>query len=161
MARTSSILYYVPMLRLTAAIIFASSLWAADPWIGTWELDIAKSRISGPEVLKGVEATFADKEGGWLILSDAQYRKDGQVLRRQISICLDGAEHPIPEKPGFIATSVRVDEVTVQQIEKNAGRVARIITYHLLPDGTLLRLVHVFKPDGALANDETQYFHRK
>jgi hypothetical protein len=149
------------MLRVTAAIIFASSLWAADPWIGTWELDIAKSRISGPEVLNGVEATFTDKEGGWLICGDVQYRRDGQVLRRQISIRLDGAEHQIPEKPGFSATSVRVDEVTIQQIEKTAGRVARIITYHVLPDGTLLRLVHVFKPDGTLAADETQFFHRK
>ena len=88
-----------------------------------------------------------------MIRGDVQYRRDGQVLRRQISIRLDGAEHPIPEKPGFIATTVRVDEDTIQSIEKTAGRVARIITYHVLPDGMLPRLVHVFKPDGALAND--------
>ena len=147
------------MLRLAAAFIFASNLWAADPWIGTWSADIAKSRIANPELLKGAEATFSERKGR-LIGADVQYRTDGQVLRRQILMCVDGAEHPIPEKPGFIATSVRLDKDTIQRIEKNAGRVTMINTYHALPD-VLLRLVHVFKPDGALAVDGTQFFRRK
>lgn len=161
MERAGLIVYYVLMLRLIAAIIFASNLWAADPLIGTWRLDIAKSRIDNPEVLKGVEATFSDNGGGCLISADVQYRTDGRELRRQISMCLDGAEHAIPEKPGFVATSVRLDKDTIQRIEKNAGKIHTIYTYHLLPDGTLLSLVHVFKPDGAFAVDETQFFRRK
>lgn len=56
---------------------------------------------------------------------------------------------------------MRLDDDTIQRIEKNAVKIHSVHTYHLLPDGTLLRLVHVFKPDGAIAGDETQFFRRK
>jgi hypothetical protein len=149
------------MLRLIAAIIFVSNLLAAEPMVGTWDLDIAKSRIDNPEVLKGMEMTFSEKEGGWLIWADVQYRVNGQVLGRQISMRLDGAEHPIPERPGVIATTARLDANTIQRIEKSNGRVRIIVIDSLLPDGTLLQLVHLFKPDGALLSDETQLWRRK
>lgn len=141
-------------------MILASTLWATEPIDGTWELDIATSRIDHPEILKAVETTFSEKDG-WLILNHVQYRVNGRVLKWQKSLRLDGTEHPILETPGVMATTTRLDADTIQTIEKTSGKVSLIGIFRLLPNGTVLALVQSFKPDGNLLSDETQHWHRR
>jgi hypothetical protein len=150
------------MMRLFALCLLSARLWAAEPFIGTWEMDLSKSRIDNPELLKGVEMTFIAKGGGEFGWSDAQYRVDGRVLRREIALSFAGAPRPVPDRTGVTMQWTRLDSATIQRINKRSDKVSLIAIYSVYPDGeTLVELVHAFDTSGKLSTDETIYWRRR
>jgi len=132
-----------------------------DPFMGTWELDIAGSRIDNPKILKRMEMTFTEQDGD-LAWADVQYRIDGRVLRRTHLLRFDQVEHPNPNAPGTQTAVRRLDATTIERVSTANGKVAAVVIDALLPDGkTLLQFVHAFNPDGSLLSDETQAWHRR
>ena len=149
-------------MRIPAILLLLSGmLRAADPFVGTWELDITKSRIDNPQVLKQVEMTFAERDNG-LAWEDVQYGADGSILKRSQLILFDGMEHPDPRHPGGKYVARRLDATTFDRGTRVNGKVIGIAIDALMPDGkTLLQFVHAFNPDGSLRGDETQIWHRR
>src|SRR5277367_3242416 len=58
--RRGDALRYLNM-RLLSLIILSTCIWAADPFVGTWDMDMIKSRIDNRDLLKRVEMTFDAK----------------------------------------------------------------------------------------------------
>jgi hypothetical protein len=79
---------------LLAVIGFAGSLWAADPLIGTWKLNVSKSKFS-PAMLGKMaplkEATMVIREVVSLIeITYAGTRKDGSPILQQSTVPRQG-----------------------------------------------------------------------
>lgn len=148
-------------MRILATLLLLSGmLRAADPFAGTWDLDIAKSRIDKPEVLKSVEMTFTEQDGG-LAFEDIQYRIDGGVRKRSELLRFDAMEHPNPSAPDTKTIARRFDVNMFERVVTlPTGRA--FLLDALLPDGkTVLQFVHFFNLDGSLRSDETQVWHRR
>lgn len=149
------------MRTLAALLLFSGMLRATDPFVGTWDLDIAKSRIDNPQVLKRVEMTLREQDGG-LAWEEVQYRVDGRVLKRSLLILFDETEHPNPNTPGAKYVARRLDSTTFERVTRLNGKVIGIPIDTLMPDGkTLLQFVHAFDPDGSVRADETEVWHRR
>ena len=148
-------------MRILAALLFLSGLLqAADPFAGTWDLDIGKSRIDNPEVLKRVEMTLTERDGG-LVWEDVRYFVNGQIRKRG-PINFDQMEHPNPNTPGAKYTVRRLDATTIERVDKLNGKVIIVGLDALLTDGkTLLQFAYIFNSDGSLRSDETQVWHRR
>jgi len=149
-------------MRIFATLLLLSGvLRAADPLVGTWDLDIAKSRIDNPQVLKRVEMTFAEQDGG-LAFEQVQYRADGSVMKISYLILFDQMEHPHPYVAGAKYIARRLDTTTHERVTRVNDKFVGIVLDSLRPDGkTLLQFIHVFNPDGTLLSDETQIWRRR
>jgi hypothetical protein len=146
----------VPLLLLLSRMLLA-----ADPFVGTWDLDIAKSRTDDPQVLKRVEMTFREQDGG-LAWEAVQYFVDGRVRKLTDLLLFDQMEHPTPNIPGAKIIVRRLDATMLERVYRLNGKIISVAIEALLPDrNTVLEFVHVFKPDGSLLSDETQVWHRR
>lgn len=149
-------------MRLFALCMLSARLWAAEPFLGTWDMDLSKSRIDNPELLKRVEMTFTAKDAGEFGWSDAQYRADGRVLKREIVLSFDGVPRPVPDRPGVTMVWTKLDPATIQRINKRSDKVSLIAIFSVYPDGeTLVQVVHVFDASGKLSSDETVFWKRR
>jgi hypothetical protein len=150
-----------PMRAFAALLFFSGMLRAADPFAGSWDMDIAKSRIGGPEGLKRVELTFTERDGG-LEYANAAYRVDGSVRNSTVLVVADDMEHPNPTTPGAKYIARRLDATKLERVIRLNDKVIMIVIDALLPDGkSLLQFVQSFNPDGSLKGDETQIFRRR
>jgi hypothetical protein len=69
-------------LLVSAVFMFASSLWGADPWIGTWKANLGKSKIPGGAGanLSEMTAVFKDLDADTYELSATATMKDGSTV---------------------------------------------------------------------------------
>lgn len=116
------------MLKLSSlAMIAAVLLGAADPFTGTWKLNIEKSRTSAAKPApppKSVLVTYSG-EGEAMKVTVRVTLADGVERSVEHAVPNDGKEHPrytgAPE--GDTMTSRRIDEFTEESVQKKDGRI--------------------------------------
>jgi hypothetical protein len=81
------------MLRFVSLLLLIPGLvLAADPIVGTWKLNLAKSKFSGPAP-KSSTVTYTE-DGDWLVLKAEGVTADGTSTTRNSRFKLDGKEYP-------------------------------------------------------------------
>ena len=108
----------------TMALAGALLAQAADPQIGTWKLNVAKSTFSpGPAPKSGTTKIEAAGAGAKLVVDQAQ--ADGAARHWEFTANYDGKDVPIvgnnPDADTVART--RVNANTVETISKKAGKV--------------------------------------
>lgn len=107
------------MMTLAAAtVLFA----AADPIVGTWKLNVAKSKFSPGPAPKS-STTVYTQEGDWLVLKTVGVTGDGTPIDRTNRFKMDGGSYSYngPSGPGKISVK-RIDDRTVEStIQLDAG----------------------------------------
>ena len=66
---------------------------AADPIVGTWKLNVAKSKFSPGPAPKSSTVTYAE-DGDWLVLKVDGVSADGKSTARNSRFKLDGKDYP-------------------------------------------------------------------
>ncbi len=85
----------------------ASSLWAADPFVGTWKLDVAKSKASGPGLLhKSETIVIVAQENGGIYTFDG-VDAEGKAFHGGWSGKYDGKDDPFTGNPDTDMTAAR------------------------------------------------------
>ena len=125
-------------LRLPAAILFmgfALSAQAADPIVGTWKLNVAKSKYDPGPAPKSLTAKIeAAGEGEKLTVEGL--RGDDTPIRVEYTAQYDGKEHPITGSPMADTVSLkRLDANTTERTEKKGGKVTQTLTRKVSSDG--------------------------
>lgn len=69
---------------------FAASLWAADPSVGTWKLNVAKSKFSANEPAPKEETMVVTEAGNQLIVTQKGIRVDGSAISNKYAHSLKG-----------------------------------------------------------------------
>jgi len=78
-------------LLLFAVLGLAGSLWAADPIIGTWKLNIAKSKYPpNVPVAKEITEVYREIEGGQIELTSTVTEKDGSTTLLKLTWPVQG-----------------------------------------------------------------------
>lgn len=127
------------------AIAFAastSSLIAqvADPEAGTWELNVAKSKLTPGPLPRSQTRTY-EVTGQQLRSVQKGVDAEGKPTLVQFTANYDGKDYPYTGSPDFDTLALtRVDKATVSFTQKRAGKVALTGTRVISKDGRTMTI---------------------
>ena len=113
-------------LILTAAVLAVAMLATAqskDPFVGTWRLNVAKSKYSGP-VPKSITSTYEAAGQGYRV-SVKNEPASGPVQQYSYTTSLDGKDAPMTgNNPNAdMVAAKRIDAHTLEIVNKKGGKV--------------------------------------
>ena len=133
---------------------------AADPVIGTWNLNLAKSKFSPGPAPKSQVRTYVETPQG-LSLTIKTVGADGKESSMGSTFKYDGKDYPYTGSPDFDTIAVkRVNGVTAKSSQKKDGKVVGATTRVASKDGKTL----TFKSKGTGAKgpyDNVYVFDRQ
>jgi hypothetical protein len=112
---------------MTAILILAVTTvaMAADPHIGTWKLNLAKSKSnSGPQA-KNATATFTAIDNGIKLVGDS-VDAEGKAAHQEFEAKYDGKDYPFKATGSTEAETIalkRVDDHTWAEVSKRSAKV--------------------------------------
>ena len=125
------------MLALLAVLAASAGAAAADdPMLGSWKLNVAKSKFgSGPAIKE--ETNQVEPFGGNGIKLTAQItRADGTKVTESYAGTFDGKEFSVGGDPNVdTAFLKRIDAHTMERINKKAGKPTTTMKYVVSQDG--------------------------
>ena len=99
------------------------TLWAADPTVGSWTLNVAKSRfLSGP-AFRAETRTYVEQTDG-VKVSIRTTEATGKVVTTEYLAAYDGQVHPVSGAggPADAVALKKVNEYVAESILLHAGR---------------------------------------
>jgi hypothetical protein len=109
---------------LLAALSFAASglCYAADPQMGTWKLNEAKSKLN-PDAAKITTVVYSAAADSVRVTVDA-VEKDGKPAHNEWTGKYDGKDYPVTGDPTSDMRSYKkIDDRTLELTVKNKGKV--------------------------------------
>lgn len=109
---------------LVSALALAISVHAADPEVGTWKANLAKSTYSPAELApKSVTVKIEPVDNGIKVIVDT-VDPSGKPRHYDYTVKYDGKDYPVAGDPSRDATAAkRIDEYTLEQVSKKDGKV--------------------------------------
>jgi hypothetical protein len=137
MARTSRILMSAAILAM-GFLVDAAIAQAPTPVIGTWVLNVAKSKYDPGPPLKSQTRTYLAVPGGFRFTSDA-VNSAGEKIHVEFTAVFDRKYHALTGSP--TADSIMVKQVgtnTVESTQKKGTNVVQISQRTVSKDGKTL-----------------------
>jgi hypothetical protein len=108
---------------------------AANPWLGKWTMNLARSTYAGPSP-KSTTHWFVETTDGMTQIIE-QVTADGRKLRTEVTAKLDGKDYPVAGDAQRDSTRAfrRIDRRTLEITNKTDGKVTSTIKEVLSPDG--------------------------
>jgi len=118
------------LLTIGSALVATGS--DADPVVGTWNLNLAKSTFGGGPALKSQVRTYSQSARG-LTLKMKTVSADGKEATTQATYQLNGKDHPSMGNPDFDSLSgMQIDtntaEFTLRRAGKTVGKIRRAVS---------------------------------
>lgn len=139
LSRVSSVVAFAVGSLLIAFLLIATiphvGFAQGDSWVGTWKLNVAKSKfVPGPPTKSDTIKITAD--GGWTGISDG-VNAQGQPTHTEITAKFDGKDYPLK---GATATNTtrtfkRIDDHSFEFTNKVNGKVTTTTRVVVSPDG--------------------------
>ena len=129
----------VGALAVCAVMVFSSSvLLAADNWVGTWKLNVEKSKFSPGPAPKSLTLKFDASQGGIKFSSDG-VNAEGKATHTAFSSKYDGKEVPYEGNPDAdMASPKKIDDNTYENVWKKGGKVTVTAKVVVSKDGKTL-----------------------
>jgi len=124
------------VLAIAAAGVLALAVAATpDPVIGSWELNVAKSKVTSGPALKSQSRTYS-QSGDSITVVIKSVGADGKEATMQTTYKLDGKDYPVTGAPGWDAISGKqVDSNTAEFTLKKGGKVVGKTSRTVSKDG--------------------------
>jgi hypothetical protein len=105
-------------------MVFSSSvLLAADNWLGTWKLNVEKSKVSPGPAPKSLTLKFEASQGATTLTSDG-VNAEGKATHGKYSSKWDGKDVPWEGNPDAdTAAPKKVDDNSYENVWKKGGKV--------------------------------------
>ncbi len=99
-----------------------SLIWAADPVLGKWKLDVVKSRYLPGPAPKSQTRVYA-AEGDGIKVTIRTVGEDGKAIVVEHPVNYDGKEQPVTGSQQSDAIALqKIDEYTSESVMKHAGK---------------------------------------
>ena len=106
-----------------------------DPHVGTWVLNVAKSKYT-PGPLPKEQTSVYSAAGQGLKVSTKGVGADGKPTTTEFTAMFDGKDHAVTGNPDWDSTSMkRVDSHTIEFTRKKGGKVVQTATSVVSKDG--------------------------
>jgi len=124
------------LVTLSAAI----ALMAADPTLGTWRLNVAKSRyLPGPAPRSETRVYAATQNGDKVTVSTTW--ADGTTTKVEFPANYDGKDYPVTGSRGADAVSwTKIDDYNAEVTTKHAGKVIGSAKRTISKDGKTMTI---------------------
>lgn len=123
-----------------ATLVLAGSLLAADPAVGTWKLNVAKSKYSPGPPPKSATVTY-EASGEGIRRTGQTVNADGQTTSFEYTAQYDGKDYPVKGNPNADSISLkRVNDRTVEGTLKKEGKVTTNVRRVVSADGKTLTI---------------------
>jgi hypothetical protein len=126
-------IFLVACLTLAISPLLAQN----DPWVGTWKLNVAKSRYTGTSTPKSETRTVVAQGNGYQVTYEG-IAADGSRISFSLTSNFDGKDSPISGTAPFGADTIatkRVDAYTITSVIKKAGKEIRTVVNVVSKDG--------------------------
>jgi hypothetical protein len=132
----------------------APSADKADPALGTWKLNLAKSKFDPGPAPKSQMRTYAQSDAG-TTLTISGVSADGSPFSTKATVKYDGKDYPLAGNPNYDTLSLkRVNGTTVRTTLIRGGKVVGTMMRSVSDHGTVLTVsTTVTDPKGAAHND--------
>lgn len=138
MKKPLSSVFLGTLLTIGCAVMAAGS--DADPVVGTWKLNLAKSTFAGVPAYKSQIRTYS-QSGGDLTLKMTTVSAGGKETTTQVTYKLNGKDYPSMGNPDFDSLSgMQIDTNTVEFTLKKAGKPIGKIRRAVSKDGQTLTI---------------------
>ena len=131
------------LLRVPIALLIgvAVALAAANPLVGTWHLNVAKSKFRASPPPKSAIAKVTSSKDGEISVHLSIVNADGKNGEFQYTANYDGKDYPMTGSQVFDAISLkRIDDQTDEVIYKEKGKVIRTSKRAVSNDGKTLTI---------------------
>lgn len=150
----------IPAIVLLTTSLIAGIAMAADPVVGSWTLDVAKSKFSPGPALKSATRVYTESADG-MSLDGKTVAADGKEAAMHVSYKADGTSYPVtgnPDADSVTPKSVdaRTWDFTLTKAGKVVGSVHRVVS----ADGKTLTVHNKGTRNGA-PYDDTLVFTRQ
>jgi hypothetical protein len=126
----------------SASLLFAlaASLWAADPAVGTWKLNLAKSKYSPGPPPKSATVTYEETADG-IRRTGESITAEGTKTSFEYSAKYDGKDYPVTGSEAFNAIAMkRVNDHTAEATLKKDGKTVSTARRVISKDGETLTI---------------------
>jgi len=130
---------FLALLTIGNAVIAVGS--DADPVVGTWKLNLAKSTFGGVPAYKSQTRTYSRSSSGDLTLKMTTVSSEGKETTTQATYKLNGKDYPSMGNSDFDSLSgMQIDTNTVEFTLKRAGKPVGKIRRTVSEDGHTLTI---------------------
>jgi hypothetical protein len=142
-------------------LLSGSAVLAADNWIGTWKLDVAKSKFSPGPAPKSLTLTFAATPEGVKFSSEG-VDAEGKPNQSEYASKFDGKEVPYKGNPNADTSSPKkIDDSSFENTWKKNGKVTITVHAVVSKDGKTLTVHQKGKNAKSEAVDSTVVFDKQ
>ena len=131
------------LVPISAAVLWlaaASFLHAADPALGTWKLNVAKSKYSPGPAPKSGNLTF-EPSGDAVKRTGEQVAADGKKSSLSYTAKMDGKFYPVAGSDLYDEISIeKIDDHNTEASMKRAGKVAVSAKRNISKDGKVMTI---------------------
>jgi hypothetical protein len=130
------VLASVVCLALGSMLFITGSAFAqSDPAVGTWKLNVAKSRYTPGPAPKSNLVTIVAVENGLKITGQGA-DADGKPTSLSYTVTYDGKDKPVTGSPDYDSTSgKKIDANTTELTRKKEGKTVQTATRKISADG--------------------------
>jgi hypothetical protein len=156
MTKILTSLFLGALLTISSAAIAAGS--AADPVVGTWKLNVAKSKFSPGPALKSQTRIYSQSAQG-ITLNMKTVSSEGKETTTQTTYQFDGKDYPVTGVPDYDSLSGKqIDTNTAEFTLKKAGKTIGTTRRTVSKDGkTLTATSKVTDAKGEKSDDVTVF----
>lgn len=145
----------------SALLLSASMALAADGWIGTWKLDIAKSKYGSGPAPKSQTLKFEATATGTKLVSDA-VDAEGKAIHTEFVSKFDGQDVAWSGNPNAdTASPKRIDNSSYENVWKKGGKVTITSEAVVSKDGKTLTLTYTGTDANGQAVNRTYVYDRQ
>jgi len=132
--RTSGSLVRLGLLTLMAVALSAAAYAQADPSIGTWKLNLEKSKYSPGPPPKSTTVTIKP-DGERIHVTVKGVAANGLATSTEYSYRLDGRDYPVTGSGDYDTVALRGSGNSIEGTRKKAGKVVQNYTRVISQDG--------------------------
>jgi hypothetical protein len=144
---------------LAACAIVATAAAAADPFVGTWKLNVEKSRFEGGTPPKSSVATITTAGDKRRRLVVHTVPASGPELTTESTAADDGKDYPMKGSPTVDTVSViKINDRTLERRDKKNGQVVATLRAAVSADGKTMTVVQTGpRPQGGTYTNTLVY----
>jgi hypothetical protein len=147
-------------IALLTTFFLATTAFAADAVVGTWKLNVAKSKFSGTAP-KSVTRMYAEGADG-TVLDQKMVGADGKEMSMHTAIKYDGKDYPVTGNPdGDMVAAKVIDAHTADFEIKKGGKVVGTVHRVVSADGKTLTVHNKGTHADGKAYDDTLVFDKQ
>jgi hypothetical protein len=128
--------FVVVCFALGFLLALSAAAYAQDPNVGSWKVDLAKSKYNPPGLAPKSVIVKSSAVGNGLSVVVDVVDNTGKPVHYEYTVAYDGRDVPVKGDPGRDTTAMKkIDNLTFEQTNKKDGKLTTVSRFVYAKDG--------------------------